>query len=80
MLGNTPAVSRQSYIAPVVVEGFIAGLLPLRRPRRGKQGQDEGGPVDRREELALVRFLERSGALDDTQRPGARCATGRGLR
>ena len=60
VLGNTPAVSRQSYIAPVVVEAFLAGSLPVSRPRRGEPGQDEVGPVDRREELALVRFLERS--------------------
>ena len=80
VLGNTPAVSRQSYIAPVVVEAFLAGSLPLSRPRRRARGQEEVGPVDRREELALLRFLERSGSLDHTQRPGARSATRRGSR
>ena len=60
VLGNTPAVSRRSYIAPAVVEAFLAGRLPVRRARRGEPRRDEVGPVDRREELALVRFLERS--------------------
>ena len=58
VLGNTPAVSRQSYIAPLVVEAYLAGTLPRGRSRRV-------GPIEaargfgRREELALVRFLER---------------------
>ena len=80
VLGNTPDVSRQSYIAPVVIEAFLAGSLPVSRPRRGEPGQGEGSLVDRREELALVHFLERSGSLDDMQRPGARCVTRRGSR
>jgi len=33
MLGNTPAVCRTSYIAPVVIERFLAGET-LRQPRR----------------------------------------------
>src|SRR5665811_345110 len=41
VLGNTPAVSRQSYIAPVVVEAFLAGRLPASRARRGDPGHDE---------------------------------------
>ena len=58
VLGNTPAVSRQSYIAPLVVEAYLAGTLPRGRSRRP-------GPIEaargfgRREELALVHFLER---------------------
>jgi hypothetical protein len=75
-----PLLLALDYIAPVVVEAFLAGLLPASRPRRGEPGQDEVGPVDRREELALVRFLERSGSLDRMQRPGARCVTRRGSR
>ena len=80
MLGNTPAVSRRSYIAPVVVEAFLAGLLPASRPPRGRPSHDEVGPMDRREELALVRFLERSGSLDRVPRPGARSVTRPGSR
>jgi DNA topoisomerase-1 len=80
VLGNTPAVSRQSYIAPVVVEAFLAGLLPTSRSRRGDPGHDEVGSMDRREELALVRFMERSGSLDRPEPTGARCVTRRGSR
>lgn len=47
VLGNAPAVSRQSYIAPVVVEAFLAGLLPASRPLRGEPGQDRRGSVHR---------------------------------
>jgi DNA topoisomerase I len=64
VLGNTPAVSRQSYIAPDVVEAFLAGLLPASRPRRGELGPEAVRAMDRREELALVRFLERPRAPD----------------
>ena len=58
VLGNTPTVSRQSYIAPLVVEAYLAGTLPRGRSRHP-------GPIEaargfgRREELALVHFLER---------------------
>ena len=65
VLGNTPAVSRQSYIAPVVVEAFLAGSLPASQPRRGAPGPEAVPALDRREELALVRFLERGRALND---------------
>jgi len=80
VLGNTPAVSRQSYIAPVVVEAFLAGRLPASRSRRASPGHDEAGSADRREELALVHFLERSGSLDRRQPTGASCVTRRGSR
>jgi DNA topoisomerase I len=59
VLGNTPTVSRQSYIAPVVVEAYLAGTLPRGRSRRLDPGEQAAGPIGRREELALVHFLER---------------------
>jgi DNA topoisomerase-1 len=59
ILGNTPAVSRESYIAPVVVEAYLAGTLPRGRSRRVEPGEQATRPVGRREELALVHFLER---------------------
>ena len=65
VLGNTPAVSRQSYIAPMVVEAYLAGSLPPRRVPRGEPGPDTVRTIGRREELALVRFLERGRSLDN---------------
>ena len=68
VLGNTPAVSRQSYIAPMVVESYLAGSLPPGRVRRGDPGKQTARPVGRREELALVRFLERGRILEQVER------------
>ena len=65
VLGNTPAVSRQSYIAPMVVKAYLAGSLPPRRVARGEPGPDAVRTIGRREELALVRFLERGRSLDN---------------
>ena len=64
-LGNTAAVSRQSYIAPTVVAAYLAGSLPPGRARRGGLDTQTARPVGRREELALVRFLERGQSLHD---------------
>ena len=59
VLGNTPAVSRQSYIAPLVVEGYLAGALPRGRSRRVEPGEQATRVMGRRDELRLVHFLER---------------------
>jgi DNA topoisomerase-1 len=62
VLGNTPAVSRESYVAPSVVEGYLEGSLPPGRPRSGDAPDRPAFPPRRREELALVHFLERAEA------------------
>jgi DNA topoisomerase-1 len=54
-LGNTPAVSRQSYIAPAVVRAHAEGTIPR---AIGNPDEVADKPVTRREELALVRLLE----------------------
>ena len=55
-LGNTPAVSRQSYIAPAVIDAYVAGRL---RGGRTPTGVPRSGlDADRREELALIRLIE----------------------
>jgi DNA topoisomerase-1 len=55
-LGNTPTVTRSSYVAPTVVEAFVDGAMvpdanQPRHPRPGSRG----------EELELVRLLEARG-------------------
>jgi DNA topoisomerase-1 len=60
VLGNTAAVSRQSYVAPVVVESYLEGSLPPGRTRLVGRPAGETIAFGRREELALVRFLERA--------------------
>jgi len=57
-LGNTAAVSRNSYIAPRVVDAFLSGDLPrdlVHATEKAGQLKPRG---DRREELALIRTLE----------------------
>jgi DNA topoisomerase-1 len=52
-LGNTPAVTRSSYVAPTVVEAFVEGELP-----RGNGSRRRPEPESREEELELIRLLE----------------------
>jgi DNA topoisomerase I len=62
VLGNTPTVSRQSYVAPAVVGSFLDGSLPPGRTRASEATGPTQITFGRREELALVRFLERAEA------------------
>jgi DNA topoisomerase-1 len=62
-LGNTPAVSRTSYIAPAIVEAHLAGKLPPGVPRFADRLPE--APPTRREELALIRLLEKMGDPPD---------------
>ena len=55
-LGNTPAVSRQSYIAPAVLRAHVEGTIPR---GIGDPATVADKPATRREELALVRLLEK---------------------
>jgi DNA topoisomerase I len=61
VLGNTPAVSRHSYVAPAIVESYLDGSLPPGRTRASHPPEEVPFTFGRREELALVRFLERAG-------------------
>ena len=65
-LGNTPAVTRQSYIAPAVVRAHLEGSIP---PGTGDPETVADTPVTRREELALVRLL------DELEKPRAKPTT-----
>jgi len=58
ILGNTPAVSRESYVAPSVVEGYMEGALPPGRRRAEGSREVPAFPPRRREELALIHFLD----------------------
>jgi DNA topoisomerase I len=58
-LGNTPAVSRESYIAPAIIDAYMEGSLPAGRGVAHPPGQAPLA-LGRREELALVRFLEQA--------------------
>ena len=53
-LGNTPAVSRASYIHPVIIDKFLAGEFfePYKQARRGRTKQYQSC-----EEKALLGFL-----------------------
>jgi DNA topoisomerase-1 len=70
-LGNTPAVSRQSYIAPAVVRAHQDGSIP-----RGVGDPETVADraATRREELALVRLLEELESPRATKQARARRA------
>jgi DNA topoisomerase-1 len=57
-LGNTPAVSRSSYIAPPVVDAYLAGDLPRALVKAGETTDQLQPDADRDEELALIKVLE----------------------
>ncbi len=59
-LGNTPAVTRGSYIAPAVIDAYLAGSLPPEGPTRARNSEArlDSLRISRREELALIRLLE----------------------
>jgi DNA topoisomerase-1 len=57
-LGNTPAVSRASYIAPAVIDAHMAGDLPRGIGRTPDVAAATRPPNGRREEMLLVRLLE----------------------
>ena len=59
-LGNTPTVTRGSFIAPAVIDAYLAGSLP---PGPVTEAPATGSalgtvPISRRDELALIRLLE----------------------
>ena len=55
VLGNTAAVARTAYIHPALIQAYMAGVLPLRRPTDARAF-----------ELQVLRFLE--GARYEAQR------------
>jgi DNA topoisomerase I len=67
VLGNTPAVSRASYVAPAVMDSFLDGSLPAGPEREGGRTERSVIVFGRREELALVRFLEQADAAQGRQ-------------
>jgi DNA topoisomerase-1 len=72
-LGNTPAVSRSSYIAPRVVDAYLAGDLPRVLARAGETTDQLQPDADRSEELALIKVLDaarRKGAREAARPPG----------
>ncbi|WP_424951909.1 DNA topoisomerase IB [Deinococcus sp.] len=61
-LGNTPAVTRASYICPVIFDRYQVGkVLDDYEPRAGRGGSELGGLT--RSEAALKRMLESEKAL-----------------
>jgi DNA topoisomerase I len=60
LLGNTPAICRESYIHPAIVEAYVDGSLPrTRRPRGLKAVAGPLLPDFRRMETAVLAWLQR---------------------
>jgi DNA topoisomerase-1 len=61
-LGNTPAVCREAYIHPAVIDGYLRGETIERMMRKPPPHIDAAGDVGYYpEEAALMRFLEETG-------------------
>jgi DNA topoisomerase-1 len=59
-LGNTEAVARRSYVHPVVLESYLAGVMPRRtRPRKGRAGPPTSAEADPAAEAAVLELLRR---------------------
>jgi DNA topoisomerase I len=62
-LGNTPAVVRQSYVHPAVLDAFLDGSLGADGRANGSMtaaGEPVGAPaLTRRDELAVLRIIDR---------------------
>jgi DNA topoisomerase I len=63
-LGNTSAVCRRSYVHPVVVEAYLDPRLRGALLGAAEAAAGSPGAITRREELAVVRLLERRLARD----------------
>jgi DNA topoisomerase I len=64
-LGNTPAVARQAYVHPGVLEAYLDGAIAS--PRRQRKGSASVQPLaSASEEMALIDLLR--GPLDDDAR------------
>jgi DNA topoisomerase-1 len=63
-LGNTSAVCRRSYVHPVVVEAYLDPRLRGALLGAAEAAGGSRGAITRREELAVVRLLERRLASD----------------
>jgi DNA topoisomerase-1 len=72
VLGNTPTVSRTSYIAPRVVDAYLAGDLPEALTRASEASDRLQPGAERREELALIHLLETNAAALAPTRRAAR--------
>jgi len=58
-LGNTPAVCRQSYVHPEILEGCLDGTLAKHLHRRIGRNPDEKSSGLSSEEAAVIAFLKR---------------------
>jgi DNA topoisomerase I len=75
-LGNTPAVCRQAYVHPVVVEAYLDRRLRGALVRAAEAAEAPPAGTTRAEELAVVRLLRRS-LRADAARVGGRARRSR---
>lgn len=58
-LGNTPAVCRKCYVHPAVIESYMSGAMGKAFRRAVKREMEEGSNELRKEEMDLLRLLEK---------------------
>jgi DNA topoisomerase I len=67
LLGNTPAVCRQAYVHPIVVEAYLDGRLGGALVRAAEETDEPPGATTPREERAVINLL-RQQLRDDAAR------------
>ena len=74
LLGNTPAVCRQAYVHPMVVEAYLDGRLRGALVQAAEDAPDPPPGTTRKEELEVVELLRRRLRQDASRvrRPASR--------
>jgi DNA topoisomerase-1 len=57
-LGNTRAVCRKYYVHPTLLRAYLLGLTVPQPPARTQRRVRRGGPALRRDEVAVLQFLQ----------------------
>ena len=70
-LGNTPAVVRQAYVHPAVVDAYLDGRIRTARVRAAEDTDEAPGATEPDEERAVVALL-RARLREDAARAGDR--------
>jgi DNA topoisomerase-1 len=58
-LGNTPSICRKCYVHPTVLDSYMSGAMMEGVKRRVEEGDDDSAEALRREEVDLLKMLQK---------------------